>query len=321
MQKKVSIAFFTLLASMFIGSFGLLAKVPEKITLKLQWLDQFQFAGYYMAKEKSFYQDAGLNVEIISYTNGKQNVVQNVTTGIAQYGTGRSSLIVDKMAGKPVVLLAAIFQDSPSVLLTRVDTGIERISDLVGRKIMISSDALVSADYMGMLAEENVRPHDIVHQPHSYNLDDLINKKTDAMACYVSNEPYILKQKNIAFRSFSPKDFGQNYYGDLLFTSKREAIYHPDRVRAFKKASLKGWAYAFDNIEETVRVIKRSYNGQEKSFESLIFEGQELKKLAYKKGVPLGHINMDKIQAITDLYYSKGMFEDKTHLNGFVFGQ
>lgn len=297
------------------------AQAAERVTLKLQWLDQFQFAGYYMAKEKGFYKTAGLSVKIIPYENGSQDVVQEISKGKVQYGAGRSSLIVDRVVGKPVVVVAAIFQHSPAVLLTRDDTGIERISDLIGRNVMISSEALVSADIMGMLTAENVRPHDIIHQRHSFNLDDLILKKTDAMASYVSNEPFVLRERAIGFRMFHPKDYGQDYYGDLLFTSVREAKFHPERVKAFRTASLKGWAYAFAHIEETVKLIKRSYNKQNKTFESLIFEGQELKKLAYEKGLALGDVSMEKMQDIAALYHSKGMLPDNYDLSGLVFGK
>ncbi|WP_165602681.1 ABC transporter substrate-binding protein [Candidatus Terasakiella magnetica] len=294
------------------------AQAMEKVSLKLQWLDQFQFAGYYVAKEKGFYEKAGLDVEIIPFTFGSPNVVNDVVEGRATYGTGRSSLLAAHVKGLPVVALSAIFQETPSVLLTRDDTGIEHLSDLIGRRIMITPDELGAASTIGMLASEGLRVFDVVRMDHSYNLDDLINKKTDAMACYVSNEPFVLKEKGVGFNSFSPKDFGQNYYGDLLFTSQKELKTHPGRVKRFKAASLMGWAYAFDHIDETVNLIKRSYNGQKKSVKSLTFEGQELKKLAYQDGLPLGHISKAKFTEIAKLYYNLGILPEVKELDSFV---
>jgi polar amino acid transport system substrate-binding protein len=303
----------------FLVSLSTGSQAAEKITLKLQWLDQFQFGGYYMALEKGYYQRAGLQVDIVPYTHGNQDVVAEVLSRPGVYGTGRSSLVVDRVMGKPVVILSAIFQDAPSVLLTRNDTGINSVSDLVGRKIMISSDALAAAEYLGMFAQQGVRQHDIIHQKHSYNLNDLIEKKTDAMACYVSNEPYILKERGIGFNAFHPKDFGQNYYGDLLFTSEEETQEFPERARAFREATLLGWEYAFDNIEETARLIKAKYNGQNKSLQSLIFEGEALKKISLKKGVPLGDVNMKKLKEAAQAYYELGIFSEKFSLKGILF--
>ena len=89
----------------------LTAKELEKVSLQLQWLNQFQFAGYYMAKEKGFYKEAGLDVKIDNYKIG-DDVAQIVTSGQSQYGIGRSSLVIDSSEGKSIRLVAAVFQSS-----------------------------------------------------------------------------------------------------------------------------------------------------------------------------------------------------------------
>lgn len=300
-------------------SLPVLAEPLDRVTLKLQWLHQFQFAGYYVAKEKGFYEEVGLNVKIEPYETGNQDVVKLVTSGEVHYGTGRASLIVDKLQGKPVVGLAAIFQKSPSVLLSLADNKIKRVRDLIGRKVMVTKDALFAADIVGMLKANEILPHDIYRQDHSYNLEDLINKKTDAMASYVSNEPYRLRERGIAYVSFHPGDYGQDYYGDMLFTSETEAENRPERIEKFRVASLKGWQYAFDHIEETAHLIKAKYNSQNKSLDSLIFEGEELKKLSYVNGFPLGHIEEDKVRKIANFYYDLGAVAQTNRLAGFQF--
>ena len=96
----------------FSIALNLFAK-EEKISLQLQWLDQFQFAGYYIAKEKGFYKELGLDVEIKGFKKNLR-VVDEVMANRVQYGVGRSSLIVEKSKGKEVIALAAIFQSSRS---------------------------------------------------------------------------------------------------------------------------------------------------------------------------------------------------------------
>jgi len=310
---------FTSLFSLLVQNTNVNAN--DKVTLKLQWLDQFQFAGYYMAKEKGFFEAHGLDVKIVPFTFGSPDVVEEVIGHPATYGTGRSSLIASRVQGKPVVVLAAIFQDTPSILLTRKDTKIGDVSDLVGRRIMITPDELGAAATMGMLASEGVRAFDIIRQKHSYNLDDLIDGKTDAMACYISNEPFVLKEKGIEFNGFAPKDYGQDFYGDLLFTSKDEVQNHPNRVRAFHKAALMGWKYAFSHIDETVELIKSQYDGQNKSVASLRYEGEVLKDLAYKGELPLGHVSETKFREISQLYFELGIFPEVYEFDGFIWKQ
>lgn len=73
------------------------------------WLDQFQFAGFYIAKEKGFYKDVGLDVELKKY-NSSINVLDEVLNKRADFGTNSSSLIIDKSNGNDIVLIGSIFQ-------------------------------------------------------------------------------------------------------------------------------------------------------------------------------------------------------------------
>ena len=75
----------------------------DKVTLQLHWYHQFQFAGYYMANEKGFYEDAGIDVEI-KEVDPSLNIVERVIQQESQYATGSSSLISDRSKGKKVVL-------------------------------------------------------------------------------------------------------------------------------------------------------------------------------------------------------------------------
>ena len=112
----------------------------DKITLQLRWFHQFQFAGYYAAKMKGYYRDAGLDVSIMDSKPGME-VVSEVISGRAQYGVGNSSLLLARQQGKPVVALAAIFQHSPLVFIARADAGISSVHDLAGKKIMLEPHA------------------------------------------------------------------------------------------------------------------------------------------------------------------------------------
>ncbi|MGE4419224.1 MAG: ABC transporter substrate-binding protein [Sulfurimonas sp.] len=85
-----------------------LQKPLRKVSLQLQWLDQFQFAGYYMAKEKGFYKDAGFDVEIKKFSN-KTDVIDDVLNGRTTYGIGRSSLIWSMLKEKKYLCLVQYF--------------------------------------------------------------------------------------------------------------------------------------------------------------------------------------------------------------------
>ncbi len=278
------------------------AQAPlQRVSLQLQWLDQFQFAGYYIAKEKGFYRDVGLDVTIKPYHNGI-TPVDEVIKGKATYGTGRSTLLVERSAGAPVILLAAIFQSSPLVLLGLKRKDLNTTDDFKGKRLMTLPETTASVAMQAMIVSRGIEVSDMTILKHTLHLDDLINGTTDLMSCYISNEPYLLKQKGYDYTIFDPKAYGFDFYDDLLFTSETEAYEHPERTNKFLEASLKGWEYAFSHIDETAILIFNHYNTQHKTLEALRYEGQTLKQLAYKNGVPLGNLDYNKLQNMLDMY-------------------
>jgi polar amino acid transport system substrate-binding protein len=294
-----------LLLISFILLFNLQANEKQKVTLYQDWLNQFQFAGYYMAKEKAYYDDVNLDVDIIEYSNN--NITKEVMENEATYGIGKSSLVVDKFEGNNIILLSSIFQNSPLVLISLANSNIKTPKDLINKKIMITGDAKQSVSIKSMIVSQGVNLEDITIQEHSFNIEDLINGTTDAMACYLSNEPYILNQKNIKFNILNPHDYNFDFYEGILFTSKKESENNQIRVQNFNEASLKGWKYAFDNIEETAKVIYEKYNTQNKSLDLLIYEGSILKNSAKVDENLLGNINPQTIDEIKRFYTLLGL--------------
>lgn len=181
----------------------------SNITLQLNWLNQFQFAGYYVAKEKGFYKDVGLDVTIKEF-NKKIELANVIKEKKADFAIGRSSIIINKINGADIVALAAIYQHSPLMLLT-TNNAINSIEDFKNKKIMITPDAEFTASITAMLSSNNINRDDLIMLDHSFDVNDLINKKVDLMASYISNEPIILQEKGISYKIFHPKDYGFDF--------------------------------------------------------------------------------------------------------------
>jgi diguanylate cyclase (GGDEF)-like protein len=288
----------------------------DPVTLQLRWPNQFQFAGFYVAKERGFYEEEGLDVTIREFSRGV-NVAKEVVSQRADYGIGRSSLLLKRAQGMPVVALAAIYQESPSVLIT-ADPDIRTPKDLEGRRIMITPDTADSAAILGMLLSSGVKMENLKLQPHSFDYRDLLNGKTDAMACYLSNEPYLLDENNASYTIFDPKNYGFDFYGDLLFTSEEEIAQHPERVKRFYEASIKGWKWAFEHIEETAELIYQKYNTQHKPLRMLIHEGEVLKPLAFGRTDNFGFLSKARFKEIAEVYKLSGLLQSGVDLDGFI---
>lgn len=290
----------------------------EKVSLQLVWKNQFQFAGYYVAKELGYYADLGLDVDIREYEFGI-DVTRDVLSQDAHFGVGRSSLIIERMEGKPVFLLAAIYQHSPFMLLAKSRDDLKEVSDLKGKRIMVPDDVVGMASMNAMLTSNRIEPENYIVQKHTFNIDDLIEGKTDAISAYISNEPFQMEKLGVDYTIFSPRDYGFDFYSDILFTSKKMYDERPELVKRFHEASLKGWEYAFENIEQTVELIIKKYNSQDKTRKALRYEGQALKDLAYEKDVDLGHIDSNRVNQIAQVYNLLGLTKQFEPLENLIY--
>jgi len=293
------------------------ALTADKVRLQLRWLHQFQFAGYYMALEKGFYRQAGLDVDILPGGPQAPKPIEAVLAGEVDFAIANSGLVIARLAGKPVVALAAIMQSSPIVWIVRADSDIYTPLDLAGKRVMLMPPP-ESAELRITLVREGIELDRLHISQTSFNPQDLVDGKTDAYDGYISNEPFWLQQHNIAYRLINPREYGVNFYNDVLTTREALLQQHPERVEAFTQASLRGWQYALEHIEESVQLIHRRY-APGKSLEHLRFEAEELKKLIMPELVQLGHMNPGRWQTIAQNYLDLGMAEGPIELDGFIY--
>jgi ABC-type nitrate/sulfonate/bicarbonate transport system substrate-binding protein len=237
------------------------AAALDAVSMQLKWKHQFQFAGYYQAFEQGFYRDAGLDVTIREGGPGI-DVAEMVAGGKAEFGVCSASVLREWTTGRRLVVLAAIFQHSPAVILVPRRADISSVSDLRGRTLM---DSPGSDEIAAMLKREGIDYQSMLRVPHEGNPRDLLAGRADAMIAYSTNEPFVLEQLGAAYRTFAPAASGIDFYGDNLCTSETELKAHPDRVAAFRAASVKGWAYALAHKEATVDLILRSYSAKKKA--------------------------------------------------------
>lgn len=293
----------------------------EKTVLQLSWFNQFQFAGYYIAKEKGFYKDIGIDIEIKNY-DFNINVTKDVSEGKVDFGVARETLIPEKInTFHNIVALFPLFQISPLILIAKKDSYINSIKDFKDKRIMLTENDSAQASVKAILLSNNISINSQQILKHTHNIEDLINNKTDIMSTYISKIPFILEQRNIPFNIFAPEDYGFDLYSDFLFTSSELIKKNTNKVIAFKKASLKGWEYAYSNIDETVELILKKYNNQNLTKEELLFEANELKKLSYYKNNTLGNIDKNKLRRVYDIYRLLGYFDGKGNPLDFIFDE
>ncbi len=310
-MKKILLIYYIVLLSAF-------AKELENVKVMLKWTHQFQFAGYYVAKEKGFYEEEGLNVSFVE-RQYQSNVIESVLRDDVQYGIFDSSIIIEYILGKPLVMVAPIFQYSPLIAISLKEANITSPKDLENKKVMYDSAGFSSIALRAMLKSSGVDENSFTQYPSSHYLDDLIEKRIDVYDGYISNEPFLLSERNISYNIIDPKKYGIHLYDDILFTSKKELMGNSNRVEKFKRATIRGWYYALSHKEEIVDLIIQKY-GVKKSREALLYEAREIENLIMPSIYPIGNINFSKINIMIDTFTKLGILNRFDYdLEGLVY--
>lgn len=285
----------------------------QEVSLQLKWSHGFQFAGYYMAKQKGFYEQAGLDVKLLEGQPGIA-VLDEVLQDRADFGVGTSSILLNE-AVQNLVLLANIFQHSPLVLVALDQGPFFTLHDLAGNTLMLEDG---STELLAYLLREGIALDQLQFAPHSFSINSLLDGEVTAMSAYLTHEVYFLNQAKAAFRIFTPRSVGIDFYGDNLITSRRMASQRPLDVEAFVKASLAGWEYALNHLDETIEVIQTHY-APSLSESFLRYEAESMLQLIRPDLVEIGYINPGRWKHIAEVYQEIGLLESDPQWDKFFF--
>lgn len=288
----------------------------EKVALQLKWFHQFQFAGYYAAKEKGFYDELGLDVEIRQRDFSKNNIAQ-VIDGEAEYGIADSVLFLYKAKKEPITIVTPIFQHSPGVIFTLKSSGIDSPYELNDKKLLFYRKDTDGFAILAMLENIQVIPN-IKRVKEKYDYRAIVEHKFDAYPGYLINEFFYFKENGIDVNILNPANYGVDLYGDMLFTSSQEAVNHPKRVEKFKEATIKGWYYALQNKEEIARLIKEKY-AKDVTMEYLRFQADAMDDIIKQKTIPIGTLDKGRVKYTIELYKKHGLIKNGIDINDYIF--
>jgi len=272
----------------------------EHVTLQLKWFTSFQFAGYYMALEKGYYDEANLQVNIVE-RDPKQNNIEQVVRGEANYGIAESTLLLYRAQGYPVNILASIFQHSALIFLAQKKSGIVSPFEMRG-KIISYQKGLDDASLLAMLLDAKINHNDYTYAPLDFSNMALVRGEVDVMSGYLSDQPFFMKEHGVDVNIINPLSYGIDLYGDNLFTTESELKEHPERAKRFVTASIRGWRYALENKEETIKILHEKYAAKS-SIEHLRYEAEITDKMILPGIIDIGYTSVDRFVRIGEIYH------------------
>jgi NitT/TauT family transport system substrate-binding protein len=230
----------------------------DRVSLRLKWRHQAQFAGYYLALEQGFYRAEGLEVDI--YPGGPdvdpERLVASGETDFAQAG-GVESLLAARDAGLPVVAIGAVFQKIDVAFIAKHQSGISRFADFSGRVVSIWYTG-VHLILRALLRQEGVDPGGIVEIPQASSMKPFLEGEVAvAAATFFNRLPQLRALGLTDIAIFDPADYGIIFPRDTIVTSETMVAEHPELAERFLRASLRGWRYALAHQSEAVDAVMR----------------------------------------------------------------
>ncbi len=276
-----------------------------------QWKHQAQFAGFYAALEKGFFQSRGL--EVVMLEGGPaQPAVRLLAEGRADFGTMfLADAIRARARGTPLVNIAQLVQRSSLMLVARESSGIRSPADLNGRKVSLWTDFRVQPE--ALFRRFGVAPI-IINQGSTINL--FLRGGVDAASAMWYNEYHLLLNAGLdagELTVFFYDDYGLNFPEDGIYCLEQTLRERPEACRAFVQASLEGWRYAFAHPEQALDLVMRCMSAGDyaanRAHQSWMLA--RMRDIILPAGNPaaLGELRLEDFQRVAGALQSSGMIQ------------
>ena len=253
----------TLIVAAAMGMASSVALATDKVTLQLKWVTQAQFAGYFVAKDKGFYKEEGLDVTI--KPGGPDVAPPQVIAG------GGADVIIDWMPsalasrekGLPLVNIAQPFKRSGMMLTCRKDSGVKTPSDFPGRTLGVwfygnEYPFLSWMSQLGVPTDGSSQGVTVLKQ--GFNVDPILQKQADCVSTMTYNEYWQIIDAGLGadeLVTFKYEDQGVATLEDGLYVLE-DNLKDPafvDKMARFVRASMKGWAWARENSDAAADIV------------------------------------------------------------------
>jgi NitT/TauT family transport system substrate-binding protein len=261
-RKVLPLIFATaLLSALLLAAAGSVAAESHlpRVSFIPQWQPQAQFAGYYVAYEKGFYWERGLDVKILR--GGPEHPpAEMLAQGLADFGTMQLAAgIVRRARGIDLVDICQLAQHSALMLVAKKSSGIIDPEDMNGKKV-----GLWGEDFQGQIRAFLNKYHlKVKTVPQGTTLNLFLRGGVEVASAMWYNEYHLLLEAGLnpkELSAFFLADYGFNFPEDGLYCMARTYRDKPLICRNFVQATIAGWRYAFAHPEEALDIVMKYVN-------------------------------------------------------------
>jgi ABC-type nitrate/sulfonate/bicarbonate transport system substrate-binding protein len=233
----------------FLGLMGAAAAYPAltrsaaaetPFNFQASWINDAEFAGYFLALDKGYYKDEGLDV---TYFSGGPDVIPESTiiAGKADLTLTTPDTTIKAIVeqGAPFKIIGAQYQKNPIGIVSLAKNPIREPKDLIGKTLAVPPVNVISVE--AMLKISGVDRAEVNIVPYAYDPTPLIKGEIDASLDFTTNVPFTIQQAGEEATSFLLYDFGFTIFNDTVVVTEETLKAKRKEIVAFLKASKKGW--------------------------------------------------------------------------------
>lgn len=292
----------------------------RKVTFITHWSPQAQFAGYYVAKEKGFYKERGIDLEMLP-CGPDISASQALADGKADFAVlWLSQALQNRSKGVDLINVGQIVQKTGLMFVSRKSDGISKPEDLNGKKVSLwNGDLRLQGEAFIKKYGLNVS---VIRQSYTVNL--FLIGGVDAVMAMWYNEYHTILSSGVdpgELSVFFFKDHGLNVPEDGLYTLDGTYRKDPALTKAFVEASIKGWTYAFEHPDEAVDIVLENMRNDKipanREHQKWMLEC--VKQLIAPNGdtLMIGALSPEDYKAVSGMLRDNGLIDNCTEFNSF----
>ncbi len=264
---------------------GAAEAAPKKVTLALDWVPNTNHTGIYVAQQKGWYKEQGIELQILPYAEGS-TTDQLVAGGKADFGISfEESVVQARAAGQDVVSVAAVIQHNTSALVTLKDSGIDSPRKLDGKRYAGFGTAFEEPIISTMIRNDGGKGTYESVTTNVYGLEAVKAKQADFVWIFMGWEGIQAEREGVDLNAFYIKDHGvPDYYTPVIVTSNKKIEQDPEAVRAFMSATARGYEFAIENPDEAAKLLIEGAPEGTFPDPGLVEESQKWLSPKYKEG-------------------------------------
>jgi len=297
-----------ILALILILGAGCAPRPASEVSLRLKWILYAGWAGELVALDQGLWAEEGVAVDI-KPGGFELDPIKLVAAGSDQIGVaGADQILLAREKGIPLVAFAVQYQEVPVGFVALKESGIERPTDFVGKRVGVKYGTDVEPIYRALMASVGVSTDDLEEVPVKFDISPLYEGLVDVYPGYLTSDLLIPGEMGYEVNTIRASDYGVSVYGNVYFCTEAFLESHRDLIVRFVRGTAEGWNRALKMAPEEVAALAVAANdGLDIEHETDV--AAALQPYVMPEGFSFGQMSEEGWRALYSMLRDRGIIE------------